>query len=74
MAENEEEQKEDIATETDIFQQQRKTIDTLMDVLDRQGGAATQEIVYVQPQEEKEPPNYILYIGIGLAAMFLLKK
>ena len=73
MAESE----EDIQpTETDIFQQQKKTIDTLIDVLEKdQGGSAPQQIYYSQAASpQQKPPNYIMWIGIGIAVFLLLRK
>ncbi len=61
------------ATETDIFQQQKKTIDLLYDVLQRQQSEPTQP-TYVTPiQQTKPAPNYVLYIAIGALAIWLLK-
>jgi hypothetical protein len=61
------------ATETDIFEQQKKTIDTLIDVLANQG-TANPQIVYTQPAEQtqQKTPNYILYIAIGLGVIIFL--
>ncbi len=68
-----EETTETEATETDIFQQQKQTIELLYDVLQRQqseGGQPT----YVTPiQQTKAAPNYILYIGIGAVLVWFLK-
>ena len=63
-------------TETDIFQQQVKTIDTLIDVLESdKGRSQPQQIIYATPAARKEKaPNYILWIGIGIGAFLLLKK
>jgi len=71
-----EEENENIETETDIFQQQKKTIDTLINVLEQQGGGPAGQPVYVsQPQAQQEKtPNYILWAAIGLVAFMLLKK
>ncbi len=61
------------ATDTDIFQQQAKTIELLYDVLQRQRTETTQP-TYVTPiQQTKPAPNYIMYIGIGVLAIWLLK-
>lgn len=69
----EDETTENEATETDIFQQQKKTIDLLYDVLQRQQTEITQP-TYVTPiQQTKPAPNYVLYIGIGALAIWLLK-
>ncbi len=68
------------ATETDIFEQQKKTIDTLINVLDKQGSAQPQQIVYSQPaaaEPTASPPNYMLYVaaaGIVVVLIVLLKK
>ena len=64
-------------TQTDIFEQQKKTIDTLITVLEKQGvSGQPQQIVYAQPAQEpeKKPPNYLLYAGIGLVAVILFMK
>lgn len=63
------------ATETDIFQQQKKTIDTLIDVLEKQGQAEP-GVVFAPPAEpaKEKLPNYLMYIGIAIAAIFLFKK
>jgi hypothetical protein len=64
------------ATETDIFQQQKKTIDTLIDVLAKQGTGQPQ-IIYTQPAAEEPKqaaPNYILYIVLGIVAIILIFK
>jgi len=60
-------------TQTDIFQQQKKTIDTLVNVLSQQGTAG-QQIVYATPATPAKAPNYMLYAGVGILAFFLLKK
>ena len=62
-------------TETDIFQQQKKTIETLTDVLEKQGEAQS-DVVYVQPQAPAQaaPKNYVLYIVLGIAAYLIFKK
>jgi len=61
------------ATETDIFQQQKKTIELLYDVLQRQ--QASPQPTYVTPieQPQKQSPNYLLYAAIGIGAFLLLK-
>ena len=65
---------ETTATETDIFQQQKKTIDTLIDVLERQGAMQTQPVYVTQTAEPaKKSPNYILYVGLAVAAFVLFK-
>jgi hypothetical protein len=63
------------ATETDIFQQQKKTIDTLIDVLAKQGTGQPQ-IVYTQPaaEEKQATPNYVLYLAIGVVIVILLLR
>ncbi len=74
MAEENDENKadENKATETDIFQQQKKTIDTLIEVLEKQGGE--QQPVYVSPPAPTaKPPNYLLYIGLAIGAFILFK-
>ncbi len=69
----EDETSENEATDTDIFQQQKQTIDLLYDVLQRQQGEITQP-TYVTPiQQTKPAPNYISYIAIGALAIWFLK-
>ena len=70
-----EENNNEKATQTDIFQQQKKVIDTLVDELARQAGQPSQ-IVYASPaqQTEKKAPNYLLYIGLAAGAYILLKR
>ena len=70
MAENNDNE----ATETDIFQQQKKTIDTLINVLEQQGGPA--QPVYVSPPAPPaaKPTNYLLYAGLALGAIIFFKK
>ncbi len=63
------------ATETDIFQQQKKTIELLQDAIAKrqQQGAQT---VYVQQQKPPagKPNNYLMYAGIGLLFLVLTGK
>lgn len=62
-------------TKTDIFQQQKSTIDTLIDVFSKGDSGSQPQIMYAPAaQEEKKPTNYILYVGLALAAYFLLRK
>ncbi len=70
-----EETDETIATETDIFKQQEKTIDLLYDVLQAKIGQAP-AISYVQPAAAQEkPPNYLLYFGVAaiIGYVFFMK-
>jgi len=72
MAENGD---ENTATDTDIFQQQKKTIDTLIDVLDRTGTGGQPQTVYVQPAEPVKPaPNYVMIGAIAILAIMLFTK
>jgi len=68
-------EEENQTTETDIFQQQKKTIDTLIDVLAKQGGPGAQP-VFLQPAAEPQTksPNYLLYIAIGAVGLLLFTK
>lgn len=62
-------------TQTDIFQQQKKTIDTLVQVLAEQGVSQPQQIVYGPPAEPAEkPPNYLIYLAVGVLAILFFKK
>jgi len=62
-------------TKTDIFQQQKKTIDTLVDVLEREGASRPQQIVYSTPAPPPaKPTNYLLYVVIAAVAVILLRK
>ena len=70
MAEND-------TTKTDIFKQQEQTIVMLQDVLRKQAeeAAGPQQIIYAQqPEPAQKPPNYLLYIVIGIVALMLLRK
>ena len=61
------------ATDTDIFQQQSKTIELLYDVLQRQSGTTQQPTYVTAPQQTKPAPNYLLYAAIAIGGFFLLK-
>lgn len=63
-------------TMTDVFQQQQKTIETLVDVFKQQGSTQPQQIIYASPTEapKKAAPNYLLWIGIAVAVFTLFKK
>ncbi len=61
------------ATNTDIFQQQAKTIDLLYDVLQRDTGQQTSPTYVTQPQQTKPAPNYLPYIAIGVVLLFFWK-
>ncbi len=61
------------ATETDIFQQQAKTIDLLYDVLQRDTTQQTSPTYVTQPQQTKPAPNYLPYIVVGAVLLFLWK-
>ncbi len=61
-------------TETDIFQQQKKTIDTLIEVLEKQGGQQVQPVYVSPPAPAAKPPNYLMYAGLVLGAIILFKK
>ncbi len=69
MAEND-------TTKTDIFKQQGQTIVMLQDVLRRQAEeAGPQQIIYAQqPEPVQKPPNYLLYIALGVVALLLFRK
>lgn len=69
---NNEVAEENEATETDIFQQQKKTIDTLINVLERQGAVPAQPVYVTQTQPAK-PTNYLLYIGMAALAFLFFK-
>lgn len=62
-------------TKTDIYKQQESTILMLQDVLRKQAEQIPQQIVYAQqPEPVKKPPNYLLYAGLAIVAIILLKK
>jgi len=63
------------ATQTDIFMQQKKVIDTLVNELARQGNIQAQPVYVSPPAEQKQDsPNYVLYAGLALAAILFFKK
>lgn len=66
-------------TKTDIFKQQEQTIITLQDILRKQAeeetDAAPQQIIYArQAEPAKKPPNYLLYIALGVLALAYFRK
>jgi len=62
-------------TQTDIFQQQKKTIDTLVGILAEQGIGQPQQVVYAAPAAEPaKAPNYLIYLAVGVVAILLFKK
>ena len=64
-------------TKTDIFKQQEQTIVMLQDVLRKQAEeeAGPQQIIYAkQPELVQKPPNYLLYIALGVVALVLFRK
>lgn len=62
-------------TQTDIFQQQKKTIDTLVQVLAEQGVGQPQQVVYAAAAEPAaKAPNYLIYLAVGVLAILLFKK
>ncbi len=63
-------------TAVDTFGMQQQMIGDLNKVIDKIQGGSAAGTVYVQPQPVayEKSPNYLLYIGIGIAALFFLKK
>ena len=64
-------------TKTDIFKQQTQTIVTLQDVLQKQAReeVGPQQIIYAQqPEPVQKPPNYLLYVALGVVALMLFRK
>lgn len=66
---------------SDIIKEQSKTIDTLVSKMqesldngDTTSGQQIQPIYQTTPQETAKKPNYVLYIGIGIAIWFLLRR
>lgn len=76
MTNNNNNDQETEPTQTDIFQQQKKTIDTLIDVLQKQKTTQPQQVIYAQTAqpEKKKTPNYLLYIAIGIVIIYLARK
>ena len=65
---------ETIATETDIFKQQEKTINLLYDVLKDKLQQQPQTIyaqAAAEPGDTKATPNYLMYILVG-GGLFIL--
>ena len=66
-------------TDTDVFQQQEKTIKLLYDVLQNQLNQ-TQQPVYVsaaQPAQTETPkatPNYLIWIAVAMVGFLLMEK
>ena len=61
---------EERAKQSDEFYSREQIIETLTNVLEQQ---KTQP-VYIQPGQEVKSPNYLLYIGLAIAGLFLFKK
>lgn len=61
-------------TQTDIFQQQKKTIDTLVQVLAEQGAGQPQVVYAAAAEPAKTAPNYLIYLAVGVLAILLFKK
>ena len=62
-------------TETDIFQQQKKTIDTLINVLETQPATLQPQTIFAAPAPESKPaPNYLLWGVLGLLLFLTVKK
>ncbi len=59
---------EDVA---DIFAVQKQVFDTLTEVAARQKQV---QPVFVSPPQPVKALNYVMYLGIAIVAMFLLKK
>jgi hypothetical protein len=57
-------------SKTDEYYAREKVIETLTNVLQRQ----RTEPVYIEPQVQTKPTNYVMYIGVGIAAFLLLRK
>jgi len=79
MAENNSNAENNETTKTDIFKQQEQTIITLQDILRKQAeedtDAAPQQIIYArQAEPAQKPPNYLLYIALGVVALVLFRK
>ena len=55
--------------QTDEFYSREQVIKTLTDVLEQQ----ERQTVYVQPAPAITSPNYVLYIGLAIAAFILFK-
>lgn len=61
---------DEIAAQTDEFHAREQVIEVLSDVLESQ----QRQPVYLAPAKSVKAPNYILYIGIGIAVLFFLKR
>lgn len=78
--ENGENDENEKTTETDIFKQQEKTAELLYDVILKQQDVAAKappptQPIYVTRIEEakKQPPNYLLYIAIGVGVFLMFR-
>lgn len=62
-------------TKTDVFQQQKQTIDTLIDVLERQGSSQSPQVIYSPQVKKQQKPatNYVLIAAV-IAGLWLLTK
>ena len=64
---------ENKTTEDSVIREQSLTIKTLSDRLAEGGAIKTPQVIYA-PKETEKPPNYLLFIGIGLIGWFLLRR
>lgn len=62
-----------VAEQSDMFQSMQTTNKALLDILMNRASSEPTYISAAQPAPTSSP-NYLLYIGIGIAAFFLLRK
>lgn len=58
----------------DIFYTQEKIMGQLIDVLKDRGAGTPQQVIYATAAEQAKSPNYLLYIGLAILAIILLRK
>jgi hypothetical protein len=62
------------ATASDMFQAIQQTNKALLDVLLGRLGSSQPTYIQAQQPASTSQPNYLLYIGIGIAAFVILRK
>jgi len=63
-----------VAEQSDMFQTMQMTNKALLDVLMGRVGSSQPTYIQAAQPAPTSSPNYLLYIGIGIAAFVLLRK
>jgi hypothetical protein len=63
-----------VAEQSDMFQTMQTTNKALLDVLMGRVGSSQPTYIQAAQPAPTSSPNYLLYVGIGIAAFVLLRK